>query len=183
MPLATYETFHQWRDDGHYSIRLKKIIVFESKISCIYSDVFFDIRRRAVHESLLISRGLRTVRDSGERCLANRLRFIYTRALKECTRHPVRAYTANPTTYWDRSREKLPSGRDARSRLRRKWRSWYICPRAITHLVLAYILSLPRVPRRTPCSRPRFDRLPHSALSLFSPFSPRFVVSVLISLI
>lgn len=39
------------------------------------------------------------------------MRAIYTRALKECTRHPVRAYTANPTTtYWDRSRGEVAVG-------------------------------------------------------------------------
>lgn len=44
--------------------------------------------------------------DSGERGAGQTVcaPFILER-FKECTRHPVRAYTANPTTtYWDRSR-------------------------------------------------------------------------------
>lgn len=52
--LATrYETFHQWRDDGLLFYKVWKIIAFENKISCAYSDVFPDVLRRAARESLL----------------------------------------------------------------------------------------------------------------------------------
>lgn len=72
----------------------------------LYSDMFSDIRRIAREFIEPVNY------DFGERQTA--CAVIYTRALKECTRHPVRAYTTNPTTtYPDRSRERLPSGRDA----------------------------------------------------------------------
>lgn len=154
--------------------------------------MFPDVRERfaRVTAESLIDVGQKAIPTNG--ISANHLRSIYIRTLKS-----ARAIRY-ATTYWmgkeRKGRGTGPGGScrraagGARSRLRRKWRSWYISPRAITHLVLAYVppAGSPSHPVwRTALASfsfpPFFPSLypyrPHLNFSSYSPLSARWVSS------
>lgn len=113
-----------------------------------------------LRESLLNPYRLRTVRDSGEPFA---LHLYSSIKLKECTR-AIRCacIRASPTTtYRDRSRERLPSGRDASAA---EMKELIYLPESYNSLSTCIHTSLPRVP-----APPR----PSAALGFFS-FRPLF---------